>query len=72
MNTIWLPERQESVSLAYIIIIVELSFINYPAIIQDFWPKNYTQILLCSLKIIVALTLNIKLAISLDDVILGH
>ena len=31
-----------------------------------------TLILLCSLKILVALTLNIKQAISSDDVILGH
>lgn len=71
MNTTWLPERQASVSLAYIIIIVELSLINYPATIQDLWLK-ITHILLCSLKILVALTLNIKQAISSDDVILGH
>ena len=46
MNTTWLPERQASVSLAYIIIIVELSLINYPATIQDFWLKNYTHLIM--------------------------
>ena len=39
MNTTWLPERQASVSLAYIIIIVELSLISYPAIIKIFGLK---------------------------------
>ena len=46
MNTTWLPERQASVSLAYIIIIVELSLINYPATIQDLWLKNYTHLIM--------------------------
>ena len=46
MNTTWLPERQASVSLAYIIIIVELSLINYSATIQDFWLKNYTHLIM--------------------------
>lgn len=46
MNTTWLPKRQASVSLAYIIIIVELSLINYPATIQDFWLKNDTHLIL--------------------------
>ena len=46
MNTTWLPERQASVSLAYIIIIVELSLINYPATIQDFWLENYTHLIM--------------------------
>ena len=46
MNTTWLPERQASVSLAYIIIIVELSLINYPATIQDFWLNNYTHLIM--------------------------
>ena len=46
MNTTWLPERQASVSLAYIIIIVKLSLINYPATIQDFWLKNYTHLIM--------------------------
>ena len=46
MNTTWLPERQTSVSLAYIIIIVELSLINYLATIQDFWLKNYTHLIM--------------------------
>ena len=46
MNTTWLPKRQASVSLAYIIIIVELSLINYPATIQDFWLKNYTHLIM--------------------------
>lgn len=46
MNTTWLPERQASVSLAYIIMIVELSLMNYPATIQDFWLKNYTHLIM--------------------------
>ena len=46
MNTTWLPERQASVSLAYIIIIVELSLINYPGTIQDFWLKNYAHLIM--------------------------
>lgn len=46
MNITWLPERQASVSLAYIIIIVKLSLINYPATIQDFWLKNYTHLIM--------------------------